>query len=198
MLRVGLTGGIGSGKSAVADLLAARGAVVIDADALAREVVEPGTPGLAEVVAAFGSEVLDAAGRLDRATLAQLVFSDPARLATLNAIVHPLVAGRSADLAAAAPEDAVLVMDVPLLVENHLEGAYDVVVVVDAPDDVRLARSGRRSGHVRGRRRRADGRPGHPRDPSGERRLRRGQLQRPRRPGGGSSTRSGWSSWPLG
>lgn len=140
MLRVGLTGGIGSGKSVVAAMLAARGAVLIDADVLAREAVEPGTPGYAAVVAAFGTEVVAPDGRLDRARLGQLVFADPDRLATLNAIVHPLVASRSADLAASAAEDAVLVMDVPLLVENHLEGAYDVVIVVDAPDDVRLAR----------------------------------------------------------
>ena len=140
MLRVGLTGGIGSGKSAVAALLAEHGAVVVDADQLAREVVEPGTPGYERVVAAFGGDVVGADGRLDRARLGQVVFNDPERLATLNAIVHPLVAERSADLAGRAPEDAVLVMDVPLLVENHLEGAYDVVIVVDTPDDVRLAR----------------------------------------------------------
>lgn len=140
MLRVGLTGGIGSGKSVVATMLATRGAVVIDADVLAREVVEPGTEGYERVVAAFGPEVVGADGRLDRAALGQVVFNNPERLAVLNAIVHPLVAERSADLASRAPEDAVLVMDVPLLVENHLEGAYDVVIVVDAPDDVRLDR----------------------------------------------------------
>ncbi len=140
MLRVGLTGGIGSGKSTVAALLAERGAVVIDADVLAREVVAPGTPGYDRVVATFGPDVLAPDGTLDRPRLGQLVFADADLLAALNGIVHPLVAARSADLAAEAPEDAVLVMDIPLLVENHLEGAYDVVVVVDAPDDVRLDR----------------------------------------------------------
>jgi dephospho-CoA kinase len=137
---VGLTGGIGSGKSEVARLLAAHGAVVIDADQLAREVVEPGTPGLAQVVAAFGPDVLGPDGRLDRKALAARVFSDGAALARLNAIVHPLVAERGAELVAEAPVDAVVVHDVPLLVENGLEDAYDLVVVVDAPEEARLAR----------------------------------------------------------
>lgn len=140
MLRVGLTGGIGAGKSAAAALLAERGAVVIDADQLAKEVVEPGTEGFARVVAAFGPEIVGSDGRLNRPRLAEIVFRDPTRLTALNAIVHPRVAARTAELAAAAPDDCVLVIDVPLLVENHLEGAYDVVLVVDAPDDVRLAR----------------------------------------------------------
>ncbi|MFC7328390.1 dephospho-CoA kinase [Marinactinospora rubrisoli] len=140
MLRVGLTGGIGSGKSEVARRLADRGAVVIDADRLAREVVEPGTSGLAEVVAEFGEGVLTPDGRLDRGRLGEIVFADAERLARLNAIVHPRVAERSAELMAAAPRDAVVVYDVPLLVENGLAGDYDVVVVVDAPDDVRIAR----------------------------------------------------------
>jgi dephospho-CoA kinase len=137
---VGLTGGIGSGKSEVARLLAAHGAVVIDADQLAREVVEPGTPGLAQVVAAFGPDVLGPDGRLDRKALAARVFSDGAALARLNAIVHPLVAERGAELVAEAPVEAVVVHDVPLLVENGLEDAYDLVVVVDAPEEARLAR----------------------------------------------------------
>jgi dephospho-CoA kinase len=137
---VGLTGGIGSGKSEVARLLAAHGAVVIDADQLAREVVEPGTPGLAQVVAAFGPDVLGPYGRLDRKALAARVFSDGAALARLNAIVHPLVAERGAELVAEAPVEAVVVHDVPLLVENGLEDAYDLVVVVDAPEEARLAR----------------------------------------------------------
>ena len=140
MLRVGLTGGIGSGKSAVAERLAALGAVVIDVDRLAREVVEPGTPGLEQVVTEFGREVVGPDGALDRKLLAAIVFADPQRLAALNAIVHPLVALRSSEIAAEAADDAVLVADVPLLVENNLEGAYDVVVVVDAPEDVRLRR----------------------------------------------------------
>jgi len=140
VLRVGLTGGIGSGKSEVARRLAELGALVVDADVVAREVVEPGTPGFARVVEAFGPEVLAADGSLDRAALAARVFSDPERLAVLNRIVHPLVAARTADLVADAREDTVVVNDVPLLVENGLEGAYDVVVVVDAPEDVRLQR----------------------------------------------------------
>ena len=140
VITVGLTGGIGSGKSEVARLLAARGAVVVDADALAREALEPGTPGLAAVVAEFGEDVLADDGSLDRARLGQLVFADKDRLAALEAIVHPYVGRRSAELIAAAGPDDVVVYDVPLLVEKHLEAVYDLVVVVDAPDDVRLHR----------------------------------------------------------
>ncbi|MBV2365233.1 dephospho-CoA kinase [Streptomonospora nanhaiensis] len=140
MLRVGLTGGIGSGKSAVARRLAEHGAVVVDADQIAREVVEPGTPGLAEVVAEFGEEVLTPEGRLDRPRLGEIVFSDSARLARLNAIVHPRVAARTEELMAAAPVDAVVVYDVPLLVENDLGALYDVVVVVDLPEEEQVAR----------------------------------------------------------
>ncbi|RCV51666.1 dephospho-CoA kinase [Marinitenerispora sediminis] len=137
---MGLTGGIGSGKTEVARRLAERGAVVIDADRLAREVVEPGTAGLAAVVAEFGADVLAPDGRLDRARLGEIVFADADRLARLNAIVHPRVAERTAELMAAAPEDAIVVYDVPLLVENDLGREYDVVVVVDAPDDLRVGR----------------------------------------------------------
>ncbi len=140
MIRVGLTGGIGSGKSEVSRLLAARGAVVVDADALAREVVEPGTAGLTSVVAEFGADLLGPDGALDRAALGRLVFADPAALRRLEAIVHPLVGARAAELFAAAPPGAVVVYDVPLLVENGLEPGYDVVVVVDADTDTRLAR----------------------------------------------------------
>ncbi|MFV2197902.1 dephospho-CoA kinase [Nocardiopsis sp. LOL_012] len=142
MLRVGLTGGIGSGKSAVSAELARRGAVVVDADAIAREVVEPGTEGLAEVVAEFGEGVLAPGGGLDRARLGEIVFSDGERLARLNAIVHPRVAERSAELMEQARESGaeVVVYDVPLLVENGLGGLYDVVVVVDTPDEVRVER----------------------------------------------------------
>ncbi|MCE7081948.1 dephospho-CoA kinase [Streptomyces sp. ST2-7A] len=146
MLTVGLTGGIGSGKSAVTRLLAERGAVVVDADRVAREVVEPGTEGLAAVVAGFGPGVLGPDGALDRERLGRIVFSDPARLAALNAIVHPLVARRSAELRAAAPAGAVVVHDVPLLVENGLEDLYDLVVVVDASEEVRLDRLARSRG----------------------------------------------------
>jgi dephospho-CoA kinase len=142
MLKVGLTGGIGSGKSAVSAGLAEHGAVVVDADAIAREVVEPGTPGLAAVVAEFGEEVLTPEGRLDRARLGEIVFADPDRLARLNAIVHPLVGERSAELMerASASGAEVVVYDVPLLVENDLAGLYDLVVVVDAPDATRVER----------------------------------------------------------
>ncbi|MFF9108482.1 dephospho-CoA kinase [Streptomyces sp. NPDC014805] len=132
MLTVGLTGGIGAGKSEVSRLLVECGAVLIDADRIAREVVEPGTPGLAAVVETFGSEVLTADGRLDRPKLGSIVFADPAKLAALNAIVHPLVGARSRELEQAAAEDAVVVHDVPLLTENGLAPLYDVVVVVDA------------------------------------------------------------------
>ncbi|WP_026124378.1 MULTISPECIES: dephospho-CoA kinase [Nocardiopsis] len=140
MLRVGLTGGIGSGKSEVARRLGEAGALVVDADAIAREVVEPGTPGLAEVVAEFGEGVLDADGRLDRPRLGEIVFSDTARLTRLNAIVHPRVAERTRELMERAPEGAVVVDDVPLLVENGLQELYDVVVVVDAPEELRVER----------------------------------------------------------
>ncbi|MFE5538050.1 dephospho-CoA kinase [Streptomyces sp. NPDC056492] len=140
MLKVGLTGGIGAGKSEVSRLLAGYGAVVVDADRIAREVVEPGTPGLAAVVAAFGESVLTADGRLDRPKLGSIVFADPAKLQTLNAIVHPLVGARSAELEAAAGAGAIVVHDVPLLAENGLAPLYDLVVVVDAAPETRLAR----------------------------------------------------------
>lgn len=140
MLRIGLTGGIGSGKSTVAGLLAERGAVVIDADRIAREVVEPGTPGLAAVVEAFGDGILAADGSLDRPALAAVVFTDAEARARLDGIVHPLVRDRAVQLAAAAAADAVLVNDVPLLVETGQAGSYDLVLVVEADLDTRLAR----------------------------------------------------------
>ncbi|MEO3823706.1 dephospho-CoA kinase [Actinomadura sp. B10D3] len=140
MLKVGLTGGIGSGKSEVSARLEEHGAVVIDADKLAREVVEPGTPGLAAVVAEFGEDVLLPSGALDREKVGKIVFNDPERLAALNAIVHPLVGERMQELMDAAPDDAVVVYDVPLLAENGLAGMYDEVVVVDAPEEARLDR----------------------------------------------------------
>jgi dephospho-CoA kinase len=143
-VRIGLSGGIGSGKSEVARRLATLGAIVVDADAIAREVVEPGTPGLAAVTAEFGSDVLAADGSLDRAALAAVVFSDSSRLAALEAITHPLIAARSAELLSAAAGDGVVVYDVPLLVEKDLGSAYDVIVIVDAPDDVRLDRMAQR------------------------------------------------------
>ena len=128
VLRIGLTGGIGSGKSTVAALLADHGARVVDADRIAREVVEPGTPGLAAVVAEFGDGVLAADGSLDRAALAGIVFADPAARARLDAVVHPLVRARAAEAVAAAPPDAVVVQDVPLLVETGLAGSFDLVL----------------------------------------------------------------------
>ncbi|MFE0183989.1 dephospho-CoA kinase [Streptomyces olivaceus] len=143
MLRVGLTGGIGAGKSEVSRLLVDCGAVLIDADRIAREVVEPGTPGLAAVVEAFGADVLTGDGRLDRPKLGSIVFADRERLAALNSIVHPLVGERSRALeeaAEAAAEDAVVVHDVPLLTENGLAPLYDVVVVVDADPATQLDR----------------------------------------------------------
>ena len=140
MLRIGLTGGIGSGKSTVSALLAARGAVVIDADRIAREVVEPGTPGLAAVVEAFGADVLRADGSLDRPALAAVVFADPGARKRLDGIVHPLVRARASELAGAAPDDAVVVHDVPLLVETGQAGSYDVVLVVRADPEVRVRR----------------------------------------------------------
>ncbi|MEW2553121.1 dephospho-CoA kinase [Streptomyces zhihengii] len=140
MLTVGLTGGIGAGKSEVSRLFVSYGAVLVDADRIAREVVEPGTPGLAAVVEAFGQEVLTPQGALDRPKLGAVVFSDPERLATLNAIVHPLVGARSRELEAAAGPDDVVVHDVPLLTENGLAELYDVVVVVDASPETQLDR----------------------------------------------------------
>ncbi|MEU8344202.1 dephospho-CoA kinase [Actinomadura meyerae] len=146
MLKVGLTGGIGSGKSEVAALLDAHGAMIIDADKIAREVVEPGTPGLAAVVAEFGEDVLLPSGALDREKVGRIVFADPDRLAALNAIVHPLVGERMQELMDAAPGDAVVVYDVPLLAENGLAPMYDEVVVVDAPEETQLDRLTSRRG----------------------------------------------------
>ncbi|MBG6088492.1 dephospho-CoA kinase [Actinomadura viridis] len=146
MLKVGLTGGIGSGKSEVSARLRARGAVIIDADRIAREVVEPGTPGLAAVVAEFGEGVLLPGGGLDRERVGSIVFADRDRLAALNAIVHPLVGERMQELMDAAPAGAIVVYDVPLLAENGLAGMYDVVVVVDVPVEVQLDRLTSRRG----------------------------------------------------
>ncbi|MFG2317754.1 dephospho-CoA kinase [Streptomyces tendae] len=140
MLKVGLTGGIGAGKSEVSRLLVEHGAVLIDADRIAREVVAPGTPGLAAVVAAFGEDVLARDGALDRPKLGSIVFADPKKLAVLNGIVHPLVGERSRALEEAAAEDAVVVHDVPLLTENGLAPLYDLVVVVDADPATQLDR----------------------------------------------------------
>ncbi len=137
---VGLTGGIGAGKSTVARLLAEHGALVLDADVAAREVVAAGTEGLAAVVKEFGAAVLGPDGELDRAALASVVFADEGRRGVLNGIVHPRVRGWMADRAMAAPEGSVVVQDIPLLVESGLTGLFELVVVVDAADAVRIAR----------------------------------------------------------
>lgn len=139
-LSVGLTGGIGSGKSEVLKRLEARGATVVDADRAARQVVEPGTEGYDAVVKEFGSEVVGPDGALDRARLGAIVFADPARRAALNAIVHPLVGELMAEWANAAPAGGIVVYDVPLLVEGGANRGYAAVIVVDADDDVRYAR----------------------------------------------------------
>ncbi len=146
---MGLTGGIASGKSEVSRRLAELGAVLIDADLLAREAVEPGSEGLAEVVREFGPGVLQDDGALDRAALGAKVFADPERRGQLNAIVHPRVRARAAELMAAASDDAVVVQDIPLLVETGQAGSFDVVVVVDAPDDLRIRRLAERNGMTR-------------------------------------------------
>jgi dephospho-CoA kinase len=140
MLRVGLTGGIGSGKSEVSRRLVARGAVLIDADSLAREVVAPGTTGLAEIVAAFGPGVLAPDGSLDRARLAEIVFADENLLARLNGIVHPQVEVRMREREDAARPDSIVVHDVPLIAESGLAKLFDLVVVVDVPPDLQLDR----------------------------------------------------------
>jgi dephospho-CoA kinase len=145
-MRVGLTGGVASGKSTVAAMLRDLGVVVVDADALAREVVAPGTPGLASVVAEFGPEVLGADGALDRAALGRLVFGDPARRAALEAIVHPLVRARAAELESAAPDGALVVHDIPLLVETGQADRFDAVLVVDVPTEVQVDRAVRDRG----------------------------------------------------
>lgn len=150
MLRVGLTGGIGSGKSEVSRRLAALGAVVLDADKAAREVVAPGTPGLAAVAETFGSGVLLPDGSLDRARLGEIVFADAEARGRLNAIVHPLVhewmRAAEAEAAAAAGDGAVIVHDVPLLAEGGRSGDFDLVIVVDAPPDAQAGRLVRQRG----------------------------------------------------
>jgi dephospho-CoA kinase len=140
VLRVGLTGGIGSGKSEASRRFAECGAVIIDADQAARDAVAIGTPGLTKVIEEFGPDVRKPDGSLDRERVAAIVFADADALKRLNAIVHPLVGERMAALAAAAPEDAVVLYDVPLIAENNLAHGFDVVVVVDVAPDVQLDR----------------------------------------------------------
>ena len=139
-VRVGLTGGIGSGKSTVSAVLAELGAVVIDADLVAREVVARGTPGLKAVVAEFGSEVLTPDGDLDRPALGAVVFADDAARKRLEAIVHPLVHERVAAIEAHAAPDEVVVHDIPLLTETGRAGSFDAVLVVDVPAEVQVER----------------------------------------------------------
>jgi len=144
-VRIGLTGGIGSGKSAVARRFVELGAVLVDADALAREVVKPGTPGLSAVIAEFGPEVVTSSGELDRATMAGIIFNDADRRAALEAIIHPLVRERSQALIDEAGDDAIVVYDVPLLAEQVGSAAdrrdeFDLILVVEAPEALRLDR----------------------------------------------------------
>jgi dephospho-CoA kinase len=158
MLRVGLTGGIGSGKSAVSERLAALGAVVLDGDKAARAVVEPGTPGLARIAETFGADVLRADGSLDRQKLAAIVFADDEQRLKLNAITHPLIqehiqAAENAAAAAGGPE-TIMVHDIPLLAEGQRSAAFDVIVVVDVPAELqvtRLAGRGLPAGQARAR-----------------------------------------------
>jgi dephospho-CoA kinase len=149
LLNVGLTGGIGAGKSEVTKRFAALGATIIDADALAREVVAIGTPGLDAVVAEFGADMLGPDGSLDREKLAAVVFSDEAARLGLNGIVHPLIATRVSELMAAAQDadpDAVMLNDVALIAESGVAERYDVVIVVDAPEEAQLERLTERRG----------------------------------------------------
>jgi dephospho-CoA kinase len=148
MVRVGLTGGIASGKSMVAEELAARGAVIIDADLLAREVVEPGTPALAAIIDRFGPEVVRD-GQLDRARLAQIVFADPLARNDLERIVHPAVRARAAELERAADDAAVVVHVIPLLVETGQHQGFDLVVTVDADHETQIQRLMLRDGFSR-------------------------------------------------
>ena len=147
MVRVGLTGGIASGKSAVAAELAARGAIIIDADVLAREVVEPGTPALAAIIDRFGPQVLSD-GQLDRTRLAQIVFADPLARRDLERIVHPAVRARAADLERAAGRAAVVVHVIPLLVETGQQEDFDLVVTVDVDHETQIKRLIARNGYT--------------------------------------------------
>lgn len=144
--RIGLTGGIASGKSSVAEVWAELGAVVVDSDVLAREVVEPGTDGLAAVVDRFDARVLAADGTLDRAALGQIVFDDPSARADLEAIIHPLVRRRAAEQETAAPPESLVVQVIPLLVETGQEGSFDQVAVVDLDPELQVARLRQRNG----------------------------------------------------
>ena len=139
-MRVGLTGGVASGKSTVAAMLADLGAIVIDADALAREVVQAGTPGFDRVVEEFGPDLVGPDGELDRPALGRLVFADESARKRLEAIVHPLVFERYAELEATAPAEAIVVHDIPLLAESGRAADFDAVIVVDAPRETQVDR----------------------------------------------------------
>lgn len=141
MRRIGLTGGIGSGKSTVAALLASQGAVVIDADQIAREIVEPGGPALSLVALEFGEGILHDDGTLNRGALAAAAFADPSGTERLNAIMHPLIREESQRRLDAASEDAVVVYDMPLLFETGQQELVDTVVVVDVPEEVQVQRA---------------------------------------------------------
>ena len=141
MARIGLTGGIGSGKSTVASMLAAKGAVVIDADQISREIVEPGQPALDEIVAVFGPGVLRDDGTLNRGELARLAFADKDQTKRLNAIMHPRISAESAARIAAAPAGSIVVYDMPLLVETKQDSAVDHVIVVDVPVETQRERA---------------------------------------------------------
>lgn len=139
-MRVGLTGGVASGKSTVSSILEELGAVIIDGDKLAREVVEKGTPGLAQVVDAFGPEILTPEGDMDRAKVGEIVFNDEGQRKLLESIVHPLVFERYAALEAAAPSDGLVVHDIPLLAESGRADTFDAVIVVETPAEVQVER----------------------------------------------------------
>jgi dephospho-CoA kinase len=139
-LRLGLTGGIASGKSTVSRIFAELGAIIIDSDVLAREVVAPGTEGLAEVVAAFGDEVLTATGEMDRARVGAIVFADPAKRKVLEQVIHPRVFMRELEIDEAAGEHDVVINDIPLLVETNQADRFDAVVVVDVPTELQVER----------------------------------------------------------
>lgn len=140
MLRIGLTGGIGAGKSTVSATFSELGGIVVDGDVIAREVVEPGTPGLAKLVDAFGEDILLPDGALNRPALAAIAFSDDDKRATLNGIVHPLVAHRRSELIEAAAHDAVIVEDIPLLVESQMAPMFPLVIIVHADEAIRVKR----------------------------------------------------------
>ncbi len=140
VLRIGLSGGIGAGKSTVSATFSELGGIVVDGDVIAREVVEPGTEGLAKLVDAFGREILHGDGALNRPALAAIAFSDEEKRQTLNGIVHPLVAHRRSELIAAASEDAVIIEDIPLLVESGMAPMFPLVVIVNADTETRIAR----------------------------------------------------------